>query len=171
MWRICCLRAPRPDNRRWRSAWRWEQAAARLVRQLLTESVFLGFLSGVLGLFIAYAGLQLLFGALPSSANFIAPKLDATVFVFALVISLATGFLFGAIPAVQGFPRERGGNVEGRGRTMGRSRKGITLANALLVGQVAFSFLLLVTAALFLRSIERAYDIDPASRPHILRSS
>ena len=42
---------------------------------------------------------SLLFGALPASANFIAPKFDATVFVFALVISLATGFLFGIIPA------------------------------------------------------------------------
>ncbi len=46
-------------------------------------------------------------------------------------------------------------------RTTGRSRKRVTLANALLVGQVAFSFLLLVTAALFLRSIGRAYNIDP----------
>ncbi|MGH9584371.1 MAG: ABC transporter permease, partial [Bryobacteraceae bacterium] len=46
-------------------------------------------------------------------------------------------------------------------RTTGRSRRRVTLANVLLVGQVAFSFLLLVTAALFLRSIGRAYDIDP----------
>lgn len=44
---------------------------------------------------------------------------------------------------------------------MGRSRNRVSLANALLVGQVAFSFLLLVTAALFLRSIGRAYNIDP----------
>src|SRR5258707_2014582 len=46
----------------------------RLVRQLLTESVFLGLLSGALGMFIGYAGLQLLFGALPASANFVAPS-------------------------------------------------------------------------------------------------
>jgi putative ABC transport system permease protein len=98
---------------------------------------------------------------LPSSANFVAPKLDATVFIFALLISLATGFLFGTIPA---FKASRIGVAEAlkeEARTMGRSRRRVTVSNTLLVGQVAFSFLLLVTAALFLRSIGRAYDIDP----------
>jgi predicted permease len=133
----------------------------RLVRQLLTESVFLGFLSGALGLFIGYAGLEFLFGMLPASANFVTPKLDATVFTFALLISLATGFLFGTVPA---FKASRAGVAEAlkeEARTTGRSRRKLTFANTLLVGQVAFSFLLLVTAALFLRSIQRAYDIDP----------
>jgi predicted permease len=133
----------------------------RLVRQLLTESVFLGFLSGVLGLFIAYAGLRLLFGMLPLSANFVAPKLDATVFLFALIISLATGFLFGAIPALRASRASVAEALKEEARTTGRSRRKVTLSNALLVGQVAFSFLLLVTASLFLRSIQRAYDIDP----------
>jgi predicted permease len=133
----------------------------RLVRQLLTESVLLGFLSGALGLLIGYGGLRLLFGASPASANFVAPKLDATVFVFALLISLATGFLFGTIPAVKASRASLAETLKEEARTMGRSRKGVTLANALLVGQVAFSFLLLMTAALFLRSIGRAYDIDP----------
>ena len=133
----------------------------RLVRQLLTESVFLGFLSGVVGLCIGYAGLRLLFGQLPSSANFISPKLDATVFAFALLVSLATGFLFGAIPAFKASRASVADTLKEEARTTGRSRRRVTLANALLVGQVAFSFLLLVTAALFLRSIGRAYDIDP----------
>ena len=133
----------------------------RLVRQLLTESVLLGLLSGALGLFIAYAGLGLVFGALPSAANFVAPKLDATVFLFALIVSLATGFLFGTIPAFKASRANVAGTLKEEARTMGRSRKRITLANTLLVGQVAFSFLLLAMAALFLRSIGRAYDIDP----------
>jgi predicted permease len=134
---------------------------SRLVRQLLTESVFLGFLSGIVGLFIAYAGLHLLFGALPSSANFVAPKLDATVFVFVLVVSLATGFLFGTIPAFKASRANVAETLKEEARTTGRSRRRVTLANSLLVGQVAFSFLLLVTATLFLRSIGRAYNIDP----------
>jgi predicted permease len=133
----------------------------RLVRQLLTESVFLGFLSGVLGVFIAYAGLHLLFGALPSSANFVRPKLDVTVFVFALFISLATGFLFGTIPAFKASRASVAETLKEEARTTGKSRRKVTVANTLLVGQVAFSFLLLVTAALFLRSIGRAYNIDP----------
>ena len=133
----------------------------RLVRQLLTESVLLGFFSGVLGLFVGYAGLRLLFGTLPAAGNFVSPKLDTTVFVFTLLISLATGFLFGTIPAFKASRARLAEALKEEARTTGRSRRKVTLANALLVGQVAFSFLLLVTAALFLRSIGRAYDIDP----------
>ncbi len=133
----------------------------RLVRQLLTESVLLGLLSGLIGLLIGYAGLHLLFGMLPGSANFIAPKFDAIVFVFALLISLATGFLFGTIPALKTSSSDTAETLKEEARTMGRSRTRVTVGNALLVGQVAFSFLLLVTAALFLRSIGRAYAMDP----------
>ena len=133
----------------------------RLVRQLLTESMLLGILSGVVGIFIGYAGLQLLFGALPAAANFASPKFDATVFVFALVVSLLTGFLFGIVPAFKASRANVAGALKEESRSTGRSRRRVTLANALLVGQVAFSFLLLVTAALFLRSIGRAYNFDP----------
>jgi predicted permease len=133
----------------------------RLVRQLLTESVLLGLLSGALGVFIGYTGLQLLFGNLPSAANFIAPKLDATVFLFALFISLAAGFVFGTIPALKASHGNVAEGLKEEARTTGRSRSKVTMANALLVGQVAFSFLLLVTAALFLQSIRRAYEMDP----------
>uniref|UniRef100_Q01XA1 Permease n=1 Tax=Solibacter usitatus (strain Ellin6076) TaxID=234267 RepID=Q01XA1_SOLUE len=123
----------------------------RLVRQLLTESVLLAALGGIAGLGVAYAGLHLLFSALPGSGNFVRPKLDQTVLLFALCVSLATGFIFGAIPAF---------HASRTGLAAALKRK-LSLANALLVGQIAFSFLLLVTAALFLRSIQRAYDLDP----------
>ncbi|MGC2658258.1 MAG: ABC transporter permease [Bryobacteraceae bacterium] len=133
----------------------------RLVRQLLTESVLLGSLGGAAGLFVAYAGLHLLFAALPSSSNFIAPKFDTAVFVFALIVSLTTGFLFGAIPALRASDVPVAETLKEEVRTMGRSRHKVSFANALLVGQVAFSFLLLLTASLFLRSIARAYTLDP----------
>lgn len=133
----------------------------RLMRQLLTESVMLGILGGVVGLVLAYGGLQFLFGRLPGSANFPTPKLDATVFAFALLVSLATGFLFGTVPALKASRANVAEALKEMGRTAGRSRGRVTIANVLLVGQVAFSFLLLVTAALFLRSIGRAYEMDP----------
>ena len=134
---------------------------ARLVRQLLTESVLLGLLSGVLGLFVGYAGLRVLFGALPSAATFVSPKLDSTVLVFSLLVSLATGFLFGVLPAFSATRTSVAAALRDGSRTAGRSPGRVTVANVLLVGQVAFSFLLLVTSALFLRSIQRAYDLDP----------
>ncbi len=133
----------------------------RLVRQLLTESVFLGLLSGALGLFMAYEGLHLLFGVLPSSANFVSPRIDATVFAFVLFISLATGLLFGTVPALRTSRVNMAETLKEEARTSGRSRSKITFGNSLLVGQVAFSFLLLFTANLFLRGIQHAYQLDP----------
>lgn len=133
----------------------------RLIRQLLTESVLLGILSGAVGLLLACGGLSFLFGRLPGWANFPTPKLDLTVFAFVLVISLATGLLFGIIPALKASRANVAEALKEAGRAAGRSRRRVNLANALLVGQVAFSFLLLVTAALFLRSIGRAYQMDP----------
>jgi predicted permease len=102
-----------------------------------------------------------LWSSLPSGANFVKPKFDATVFLFALVISLATGFIFGTIPAFQASRADVSAALKNDARTAGRSRSKVSVANALLVAQVAFSFLLLVTAALFLRSIGRAYEMDP----------
>lgn len=133
----------------------------RLVRQLLSESVLLGLISGLAGLLIAYAGLRLLWSSLPSTANFIAPKLDTTVFVFALVVSLLTGFVFGTIPALRASRVGVAETLKEESHTVGKSGSRITFGNVLLAGQVAFSFLLLVTAALFLRSIQKAYEFDP----------
>jgi predicted permease len=134
---------------------------ARLVRQLLTEAILLGLLGGAAGLLLGYAGLQLLFSALPTGANFATPRFDGLVFGYAFLLSLATGFLFGTAPALRASRVSLAEALKETGRTIGRSRGGISLSNALLVGQVAFSFLLLVTAALFLRSIGRAYEMDP----------
>ena len=135
----------------------------RLVRQLLTESVSLGFISGVVGAAIGYTSLQLLWSFLPSdvSLNLIAPKVDAAVFVFTGAVSVLAGFLFGAVPALRASRANVADALKEEARTVGKSRKRITIANALLTGQVAFSCLSLVMAALFLRSIQRAYEIDP----------
>jgi predicted permease len=136
----------------------------RLIRQLLSESLLLGLLSGLAGLFIGYFGVRALWSFLPSSdvsTNFIMPRMDPLVLAFTLLASLATGFAFGILPAWRASRVDPGDSLKEEGRNVGRSRRRITFANALLVGQVAFSFLLLVLAALFLRSIGRAYQIDP----------
>jgi predicted permease len=121
----------------------------------------MGLLGGAAGLFAGYAGLQFLFSALPNAANFATPRFDGLVFGYALLLSLATAFVFGTAPALRASRVDLTETLKETGRTLGRSRSGVSLSNALLVGQVAFSFLLLVTAALFLRSIGRAYEMDP----------
>ena len=133
----------------------------RLVRQLLTESLLLGLMSGGIGLLLASVGLKFLFGQFPGWVNFATPKLDATVFAFALLVSLATGLLFGTLPALRASRANVAEALKESARTAGRSRRKVTLSHLLLGGQVAFSFLLLLTATLFLRSIGRAYAIDP----------
>lgn len=133
----------------------------RLVRQLLTESVCLALLSGAVGLFLGYGALRLLFGSLPASSNFPAPKFDGAVLAFILAVSLATGFLFGTIPALKASRANVAEALKEEARTLGRSRRRASLANVLLVSQVAFSFLLMAMASLFLRSIQGAYHIDP----------
>lgn len=135
----------------------------RLVRQLLTESVCLGFAGGMAGLAVGYAGLRMLWSSLPGevSANLISPKVDGTVLVFALLLSLLTGFVFGTVPALRASQTSIGEALTDGTRTAGKSRLKVRFANVLLGGQVATSFLLLVTAALFLRSMQHAYDMNP----------
>jgi predicted permease len=134
---------------------------ARLIRQLLTEAVLLSLLGGAGGLLLGFGGLRLLFGALPNSANFASPKFDGLVFGYAFFLSILAGILFGIAPALRASRVSLAETLKETGRTLGRSRKTVSLANVLLIGQVAFSFVLLVAAALFLRSIGRAYQMDP----------
>ncbi len=135
----------------------------RLLRQLLTESVFLGLLSGIVGAAVGYFGALLLWSFRPAdvSSNLISPNLNANVFVFAFVISVAAGFLFGVVPALRASRAAMAETLKEETRSTGVGRRRVTFTNALIVGQVAFSFLSLVMAALFLRSVDRAYQIDP----------
>ncbi|HWF46684.1 MAG TPA: ABC transporter permease [Bryobacteraceae bacterium] len=137
---------------------------ARLVRQLLTENVVIALLSGLVGVVIGYVGLQLLWSrVIPAEvvSNMIKPHMDAAVFVYAMAISVITGFLFGTVPALQASRVSVVETLKEESHTAGRSQNKVTFAKVLLVAQVAFSFLLLVTASLFLRSITRSYQIDP----------
>ena len=135
----------------------------RLLRQLLTESVLLGLLGGVLGLLFGYAGCQFLWSFRPPefALNFAELRINASLFGFALAVSLLTGLLFGMVPALRTSRTSVAEVLKEETRAAGRSRGRISLANALLAGQVAVSLVLLVVAALVLRSIQREYTIDP----------
>jgi predicted permease len=136
---------------------------SRLVRQSLTESLLLGLLSCAVGLAMGYEGCQLLWSLLPSeyTMNLFKPRLDFTVFGFALAISLLTTLLFGLVPALRSSNADVATGLKEESRSGTRSRRNISFTNALLVGQMAFSLVALVTATLCFRSIERAYEINP----------
>ncbi len=135
----------------------------RVIRQLLTESILLALLSGAAGLVVAYAGCQLLWSFRPPEVaqNIVDAKMDGTVLAYALAISLLTGVLFGLAPAIQATRADIVDAIKESARTAGRSRGRVHFRNLLLAGQVALSVVALIASGLFLRSIQRAYTIDP----------
>ena len=135
----------------------------RLLRQLLTESVLLGLLGGIIGFLFGYAGCKFLWSLRPAeyAQNLADLRINPSVFGFAFVVSVVTGLVFGIVPALRSLRASVSEMLKEETRTVGRSRSRIGLANTLLAGQVAISLVLLVVAALFLRSIEHEYTIDP----------
>ena len=137
----------------------------RLVRQLLTESALLGLVGGVIGLALAAGALDLLVsfaGRFTPRAGEI--RIDPAVLAFTLVVSLATGLVFGALPALAS-PRDLVPALkEGGARaTAGGGR--LRLRGGLIVGQLALSFVLLAAAGLMLRSLVRLQNVDPGFDP------
>ena len=135
----------------------------RLIRQMLTESALLALVSCVAGVGLGYAGCHFVWSFVPTQYvhNMVAPKFDGGVLAFAVLVSLFTAALFGLAPAVRASRTDVVAALKEETAAAGRSRRTLSFTNALVVGQVAFSLLCLVTAALFFHSIERAYAIDP----------
>lgn len=133
-----------------------------LVQQLLTESLLLATAGGIAGVLLSRVALKVLLGAnlplpLPIALDV---SLDARVLAFAIGASALAGVLFGLLPALQATRPAviewiKNENVGG-----GPARR-LTIRSALVVGQVAISLLLLVTASLFLRSLEARMNVDP----------
>ena len=142
----------------------------RLIRQLLTESTLLGCVSGLAGFAMAYVGVHALWSFRPPdvAANLIDVNIDPTVFLFALVLSLGTGLLFGLVPAWQSTRTDLVRVLSDNARSAGPARRGVTIGRMLIVGQVALSLVALVTAGLLLRSLQQAYRIDPGFETHRL---
>lgn len=136
----------------------------RILQQLLTESVMLALAGGAAGLFIAWTGARLLLTMLPGEAvgnHQVDPSPDGTVLLFTVGISIATGIIFGLLPALNTLrfdltPALRTEGLEEHGRS-GRKR----LQNVLIGIQVAVCLVLLVNAGLLLRGFTRALTMDP----------
>jgi putative ABC transport system permease protein len=134
----------------------------RVMRQLLTESVILSALSGLLGLLLAYGGVKLLLALTPSEV----PRLHeiglhVPVFLWTLAISVVTGLLFGLAPALQASrPDLNTALKKSSGRNPG-SFQGSGLRNLLVVSEVAVALLLLVGAGLMTKSFLRLQQVDP----------
>jgi len=136
--------------------------AGRLVRELLTESLSLAAIGGVLGLGIAYAGLRFLVALEPGDLprlHEIALDLRALVFTFA--VSLISGLLFGIIPALKYGGPQIASNLRAGGRSMTGSRERHRARNMLVVAQVALALVLLVSSGLMLRTFQALRAVQP----------
>ncbi|HEX7090945.1 MAG TPA: ABC transporter permease [Longimicrobiales bacterium] len=139
---------------------------ARLVRQLLTESVLLALLGGGVGILIALWAADLLLAFQPSApipvALDIAP--DGRVLGFALALALGAAVVFGLAPALQATRLDTVSALKEGALTLAGGRR-FGLRNVLVTAQVAISLVLLVGAGLFLRSLQHAATVDPGFDP------
>ena len=138
-------------------AGRWD-----LIRQFLTENVLLSICGGLFGLAIGYGlmkamGLMLPPFTLPREVN---ASIDARVLLFALIVSIATGMLFGMAPALQATKPDLAAAMkeEGRGSSGGAGRR--RLRDSLIVAEIALAFMLLVVSGLMMRSFLGLLNID-----------
>ena len=133
---------------------------ARLIRQLLTESVLLAVSGGLLGLLLAWWGSKMLvqLGSLPNSSDV---GIDTWALGFTLLVSFGAGIVIGIVPALQ-FTRTSISDTlkQGSGRTGGTSIKQHT-RKALVISEVALSLVLLIGAGLMIRSFWKLQNVDP----------
>jgi predicted permease len=135
---------------------------ARLVRQLLTESLILGFAGGLLGLVLAYWGV----GALRALAPANTPRMDEVhidplVLAFTFGVSLLTGLFFGLAPAWQVARTDLRETLNEAGRGTSAAGGSLNLRASLVVSELALAVLLLVGAGLLIRSFNRLLDVSP----------
>lgn len=131
---------------------------ARLVRQLLTESVLIAAAGGLIAILFTFWSARAFPALLPWSLG-VTPRPDPGVLAFALLLSLLTGVAFGLLPALRAGRRDTASVMRDRQGLGGRDS--LWLRNGLVVLQVALSFVLLGMTGLMLRSLEVADRADP----------
>jgi hypothetical protein len=150
---------------------------ARLIRQLLTESVILALLGGVGGVALGYAGMQFLkqmnvVADVPIARSF---RLDERALLFSLAVAIASVFLFGLWPAKRITRADLSGALRGGGASPATSTSGhprLWTRNVLVTGQVALSIVVLTVAAIMYLTFQRYLLAGPGFRTdHLLAAN
>jgi len=138
---------------------------ARIVRQLLTESLALALIGGALGLLLAKWGTAAAIAAVPRSL----PRaeeigIDFRVLLFTLSISVITGIVFGLVPALRSSRTNIGDTLKDTGRSVSSHRSRVQAV--FVIGEMAMALVLLVGAGLMLRTLMQLWGVDPGFNPH-----
>src|SRR5215475_12690850 len=142
----------------------------RIVRQLLTENMLLAVLGGALGVLLAWWGLRLLVNLKPANIPRLEDiRLDGSVLLFTLAISLLTGLIFGLAPALQTTHFKLSESLKEGSHTGTGGRRAQQIRGVFIVAEVALTLALLVGAGLLVRSFWRLQRVDPGFRTdHLL---
>ena len=138
---------------------------ARVVRQLLTESILLALAGGGLGLYLASWGTRAALGALPAAL----PRgeqvgVDGHVLIFTAGISLLAGIFFGLMPALKSSQPDLHDTLKQGGRGTSGTRQ--RMQNVFVVAEIALALVLLIGAGLTIRSLAKLWGVDPGFNPH-----
>ena len=142
----------------------------RLVRQMLTESLLLGILGGAIGLLLSFWGLDLIAVLAPTEAHgFHELRVDPTVLGFTILASTLAGLLFGLAPSLHTMGQSASQALSQGARSVGaRSNR---VRNALVIAEIALSFVLLIGAGLMIRTLASVMAVDPGFRAsHLLKA-
>ena len=139
---------------------------ARIIRQMLTESLLLSAIGGIAGVLLSIWLTDALISMLPEGTPRIDQlHIDYRVLAFALGLSALTGIVFGLAPALQASKLDVSSSLKEGGRTDEGHRR-TSARSLLLVGEVALSLMLLVGAGLLIRSFVRLQEVRPGFNPH-----
>ena len=138
---------------------------ARVVRQLLTESILLAVAGGGLGLYLASWGTRAALGVLPSAL----PRgeqvgVDGHVLIFTAAISLLAGIFFGLTPALKSSRPDLHDTLKQGGRGTSGTRQ--RMQSVFVVAEIALALVLLIGAGLTIRSLAKLWGVDPGFNPH-----
>ena len=133
----------------------------RLARQLLTESVMLSVLGGVLGVGVAYGAVAILIRIMPIDLTFFSPiSVDGRVMAFAAAVSITTGIVFGLAPALQASRASFRDALAARSGGLAARVGRVELRGAFVVAQIALAVILLTGAGLLARTLVKLQRVD-----------
>ena len=143
----------------------------QIIRQLLTESLTLSLAGGLLGLVFGYGGVRLLLSINPGNIPRIgedgsAVTLDLHTLLFTLGVSILTGILFGLVPAISASQANLAAMLNENGSHSGVGLRSGKLRSALVIGEMALTLMLVIGAALLIRTFLKLQAVDPGLATH-----
>ena len=135
---------------------------ARILQELITESLLLSVLGGVLGLFLAWEGTAWLVALSPPELlGQASVKINIPVLAFTLAVSLFTGVVFGLVPALEATRIDLNDSLKEGGRNVGGSVRSNRLRGAFVTAEIALALVLLVGAGLMIKSFRILQTVEP----------